>query len=357
MRVFERLRRGTSGPAALAGSDDTSSDGGVIGRADRLMAEGRFDDALSLLHAANRSQARVEIERRIAQFRHEAFFLHEAGSREPVWPPPATDLFPGVTTVPEIASPDLSIERLRSGVLCHGALVVRGLLEPEQVRTLAKDVRRSVSGFDEQDADNPWYHPLSINPACPPLTPADRHWTRSTGGCFAADSPRALVHYLDALVENGVVRLIDQYLGERPALAVKKTTLRKVPPRGEQGWHQDGAFLGEGIRTLNLWVALTPCGVDAPTLDMVPKRLTEIAPTGVEGAAFDWSVSDSVAERVAGEAGIQRLVFEAGDAVFFDEMNLHRTAISPDMTRNRLAIESWFFAPSCYPLPQLPLLV
>lgn len=346
MRVFERFR-----------STGTTTDK-VINRADELMAAGLFDDALDILHDANQRDPDVDIERRITRFRHEAFFVHQPVSREPVWPPPADDLFPDATQIPEIAAPELTVERLRSGVLRHGALVVRGLFSPDQVEMLAKDVRRAIAGFDKRnEGETPWYHPIAVNPACPPLVPADRHWTRSTGGCFAADSPRSFVHYIDALHANGLVELIDGYLGERPALSVKKTTLRKVPPRREQGWHQDGAFLGDDIRTLNLWLALTPCGVEAPTLDMVPRRLHEIVPTGVEGASHDWSVSDTLAERVAGEGGFQRLVFEAGDVVFFDELNLHRTAVSADMTRNRLAIESWFFAPSRYPLPQLPLLV
>lgn len=347
MRVFERFQ-----------SDEARTEK-AMATAESAMAAGRFDEALEVLGAAHRRHPDIELERRIARYRHEAFFSHRAVSREPVWPPPADDLFPDVEGVPEIPASDLTCERLRSGVLRHGALVVRGLFRPDQVSLLADDVRRALASFDEKKRrDNPWYHPLTTHESVPGLSSAERHWTRSTGGCFAADSPRSLVHYLDALTVNGIDRIIDQYLGERPALSVKKTTLREVQPTAvEQGWHQDGAFLGEGIRTLNLWLALTPCGAEAPSLDMIPRRLHELAPTGVEDAAFDWSVADSVATRVAGEAGIQRLHFEAGDAVFFDELNLHRTAVSPGMTKSRLAIESWFFAPSCYPLPQLPVLV
>jgi hypothetical protein len=331
----------------------------TIERADRMMAEGRFDAALAELHAANRREPDVEVERRIARYRHEAFFLHRPTSREAHWPPAVEDLFPGETRVPSIDAAQLTVDHLRSGVLRHGALVVRGLLRPEQVAVLKKDVKRAIGRFDGKPGDDdPWYHPLEVNPACPELTSKERSWTRSTGGCFAADSPRSLVHYIDMLSENGITEMIDGYLGERPALSVRKTTLRKVPPNYiNHEWHQDGAFLGDGIRTINLWVALTPCGVDAPTLDMIPRRLDELAPRGVEGASFDWTVSNTVTERIAGDLGHERLIFDAGDAVLFDEMNLHRTATSPEMTKPRFAIESWFFASSCYPMRQVPLLV
>ena len=51
---------------------------------------------------------------------------------------------------------------------------------------------------------------------------------------------------------------------------------------------------------------------------------------------------------------ILRPIFEAGDAILFDDMNLHRTAVAPEMTHERYAIESWFFAPSHYPDAQIP---
>ena len=43
-----------------------------------------------------------------------------------------------------------------------------------------------------------------------------------------------------------------------------------------------------------------------------------------------------------------RPVFDAGDALIFDHLNLHRTAIDPGMTRDRHAIETWLFSPSTY---------
>ena len=64
--------------------------------------------------------------------------------------------------------------------------------------------------------------------------------------------------------------MIAGYLGERPALSVKKWTLRRVPIDTSADWHQDGAFLGSGIRTINMWLSLSQCGADAPGLDIVP---------------------------------------------------------------------------------------
>ncbi len=89
-------------------------------------------------------------------------------------------------------------------------------------------------------------------------------------------------------------------------------------------------------------------------MDVVPRRLDQIAPTGTDGALFDWSVSQAVAEELAGEAGIMRPIFEPGDVLFFDDLFLHKTAADPQMPNPRYAIESWFFGPSGYPPDYTP---
>jgi ectoine hydroxylase-related dioxygenase (phytanoyl-CoA dioxygenase family) len=159
---------------------------------------------------------------------------------------------------------------------------------------------------------------------------------------------------LEALEEVRWGDVLSDYLGERPALSVKKWTLRRVPVDSGTNWHQDGAFLGS-VRTVNLWVALSDCGVTAPTVDVVARRLDHLVETGTGGAFFDWSVGQEVVDRARGDAPIVRPQFQAGDALLFDDYNLHRTATSAEMTDVRYAIESWFFAPSSYPHAQIPM--
>jgi hypothetical protein len=158
---------------------------------------------------------------------------------------------------------------------------------------------------------------------------------------------------IDVLEEAGLRPVLTQYLGERPVLSAKKTTLRRVPTDSGSDWHQDGAFLGRDVRSVNVWLALSHCGIDAPGLDVVARRL-DLVETGTEGAIFDWSVGRPVVERAAGPNGIVRPVFRPGDALLFDDRNLHATACSSEMTGARYALEAWFFAPSKYPSDQVP---
>jgi hypothetical protein len=102
-------------------------------------------------------------------------------------------------------------------------------------------------------------------------------------------------------------------------------------------WHQDGAFLGKPIRTLNVWLALSPAGRDSPGLDVLPRRLDSIVEPGTQGAIFPWAVTPDMVERAAEGTPVCRPIFEPGDVLLFDELFLHRTACEPEMTRERYA--------------------
>ena len=198
-----------------------------------------------------------------------------------------------------------------------------------------------------------WWYPLEVTEE--EAWGLRRGWVSNGGGVLLADAPRALSTVLDTYERLGLRRLVADYLGERPVLSANKCTLRRVPVDATGGWHQDGAFLGPGIRALNIWVALTPCGVDAPGLDLVPRRFDGIVETGTGTTYFPWGTGDEVVEQESGAYGVVRPPLEAGDLLFFDDLCLHRTATEPGMSRPRHAIELWSFGASAYPADQVPI--
>jgi hypothetical protein len=271
---------------------------------------------------------------------------------------PGADLVSG--GLPVVAPEDLTPETISTGILRHGCLHVRGLVPGDRVRRLVDGIDRAMAGFDAHAAGEspqrttPWFEPFTPRKEFP--VGVKRTWVRDSGGVWTADSPRVLADLVDTLHAVGLAPMITAYLGERPVLSVNKCTLRRVGTEpGNANWHQDGAFLGDGIRSLNVWLSLSDCGVDAPGLDVVPRRFDRVLETGTEGAIFPWTVGPGVIERVSEDAPVCRPVFEPGDVLLFDDLFLHRTAADPTMTRLRHAIETWFFAPSAYPEGQIPL--
>jgi Phytanoyl-CoA dioxygenase (PhyH) len=330
----------------------------VLTDADQLAREGRGLEAVQLLTEANRARHDPLVEERLVTLRHEAFASVPRQAIETL----PLEVVPEEpeSTLPPTDPRDLTVATLRRGLARHGCVLVRGLISPERAERLARGIDRALAAFDAceaagSEAASPWYVPFS------PQADAQRArrrgtWVRASGGLWTADSPRMLFELMELLAETGIGALVEAFLGERPAVSANKCTLRRVPVDTNTNWHQDGAFLGRHVRSLNLWLALSPCGTDAPGLDIVPQRFDRILATGTEGALFDWSVSpDVVSEAAGGPDAVLHPEFSPGDALLFDHLFLHRTGITPGMTRERWAIETWFFAPSTYPDGQVPL--
>ena len=309
------------------------------------------------LERENRESPSPERERRILRLRHEAgsrMVLDPDRPGTPVQADPARISRDG--DLPAVAPEELSAETVRAGILDSGCLLIRGFISSEDAEALGAQIERAVEAREAQQAGAPaeagYYEEFVPEP--PFSAPAGREWV-SSSGVWAADSPRLMFEMTEAFERFGLRNLVTAYMGERPALSVQKCTMRRVTPdAGNSGWHQDGAFLGD-VRALNVWLCLSRCGEDAPGLDLVPRRLEEIVPTGTDGATFDWSVSPKVVEEVAGDLPVVRPRFEPGDMLLFDHLFLHKTAASTDMPNSRYAVESWFFSPSAFPDDYVPI--
>jgi hypothetical protein len=313
-------------------------------------------DELATLHAANRTAPDGEVERRMVTLRASLFqrtSLPDDSARAPAASGPRR------FGMPEVSREALDGARLREALSSFGSLRVRGLLDASQVRAMREHIDAALvareaawRGFPPAQT-SPWYVPFE-----PLIGGKDtRGWVRETGSVLAVESPRALFHLLDVYYDVGVDRVVAELFGERPALSAEKTTLRRVVPAPDHGlgWHQDGRFLGDNIRSLNAWIALSDCGTDAPSLELVPTRLHDFVTTG-DASSLDWCVSQANVDR-AFPGAVIRPEFRAGDALFFDHLLLHRTWRHERMTQPRYAIESWFFAPSAYPSAQTGLYV
>jgi hypothetical protein len=309
-----------------------------------------------------------DVARRLLDLRHRAGLklIDSRGGAPPAFATPAFADLPSAP-IPEAGPGEVTPELLRAAMLRHGCLLVRALIDPQEAARLADGIDRAYEARDAQDAGRPgdgsYFDAFEPDPRFG--IALERAIVRGGAGLLAADSPKVMLEVLETFERAGLRELVTGYLGERAAISVNKCLLRKVTPQvfdasikpGEakpSAWHQDGAFLGD-VRALNVWLSLSRCGDEAPGLDVVPRRLEHIVATGTEGAAFDWSVSRAVAEEVAGDAGVVRPIFEAGDALLFDELFLHSTAAEPEMRSTRYAVESWFFGRSGFPPKYAPL--
>jgi hypothetical protein len=311
-------------------------------------------DEIRHLTADNRERRDPAVERRLLRLRHLAGIRLLGGDGgERAYPEPDFAGLPDGDPLPELAPADVTPELLRAAILRDGCLLVRGLVDRDDALRLADGIERAFAGRAALRAgESPTGEYEEFEPEPGFELASTRPWIEDGGGVLAIDAPALSFEMLREFDEAGVLRLVAGYLGEPPLLSFHKTTLRKVMPSLGGAWHQDGAFMGD-VRALNLWLALSRCGDEAPGLDVVPRRLDEVVVAHDE--MLDVELTRRRARVAAGDAGIVRPIFEAGDALFFDGLFLHQTASDPSMPKPRFAIESWFFGGTGFPAEYAPM--
>lgn len=322
-------------------------------------ALGPLLEEIERLTQVNIADPSPQAARRLVALRHLAGVrLVEAAPAHPEYAAPAADQLPAADPLPEIAASDLTPGLIRAGVLRDGCLLVRGLVDREAALRLAVQIDRSFAARDAHDtgtasADG-YYEEFSPRPGSG--APIAREWIKMGGGVLAVDAPRLTFEMMEMFDAVGLPALVRGYLGQAPLISAQKTTLRRAEPSVPGAWHQDGAFMGD-VRALNLWLSLSRCGDESPGLDIVPRRLDGFVTAGTDEAMLDYQVSQTAAERAAGDRSIVRPIFEPGDALFFDDLCLHKTGSEPSMPKSRYAIENWFFGGSAFPTEYAPIAV
>jgi hypothetical protein len=292
---------------------------------------------------------------------------HLAGARlvcedrpKPEFAPADYAHLPSAEPLAEVRRSDLSASLLRAAIIRDGCVLVRGLIDRDDALALAAAVERSFVERDQaaegMAGDDGYYSPFqALEPFAIDL--ATRAMVAQCCGLPIVDAPIPANELLELFDIAGISGLVREYLGDRPVISAQKTTLRKVESLERTGWHQDASCFANEVHALNLWLPLSPCGDEAPGVDVVPLRLDHLLPTGTDDAFVPGQVSDAKAAEVTVQAPVVRPTFEPGDALFFDQWLLHRTSCDPALHKRRLGLECWFFHGSGFPAGLTPIAV
>lgn len=338
----------------------------LVEQARQLALEGGYRSAIAMLEERGEVQ-NSKLVQSLVDLRIEAYDQLSWPVPDIEWPPAHDNRYADVEGFPEVDASELNVEALKAGVLGRGGLIVRGMMD-EQTRDIMRAnidrtlaARMEASDDESMESDSPWYHRCSSVKGGPVQFRGGQRYT-NIGSVWSVDSPPTAFQLIHFFRRAGIPELLTQYFHEEPVLSVRKWVVRCAAPNNgaSSGWHQDGRFLGNpDIRSANLWITLTDCGgdADAPGLELVPGHERKIFETGTRGAPFDWTVGPELVDELAEETPVICPRFNAGDAIFFDHYNLHRTGFGVDHTQNRYALESWFFAGSNAPKKQQPIVL
>ena len=234
---------------------ETSDVDGALACADELAENGRWLAAIDELTTVYGQTRDHRVARRLVELRHAAFDELPKSPGRPTWPAIFADPFPGRTGIVEVAPEQLTGELVGGAINHHGCLRINGLLDPSTAEHFrgrieaAFEARQRLADGTPPDSASPWFVPFE------PGRPKAEGFGRDLF-VRAVDAPDALCELVEIFTETGIRRAISEYLAERPAMIANKWVLR----RSDSGmllhdFHQDGAFLGEGIRTIDCWIA------------------------------------------------------------------------------------------------------
>ncbi len=257
----------------------------LLDQANQLVDEGDYRSAIALLEQGGRYDDSA-LAQRLIELRIQAYPKVKWPEPHASWPPAHDNRFAAVKGFPEVEFTKLDVGALRAGILGKGGLIVRGLMRPERIEGMRRNIDRVLQGRmdlanGEPGAEaNPWYHRCPSVQGGPAQFRGGERYT-NIGSVWSVDSPPIAFQLIEFYRDIGLRALLTSYFEEDPVLSVRKWVVRCAAPNNgaSSGWHQDGYFLGDAsaIRTANLWIALTDCGgdADAPGLEIIAGTETE----------------------------------------------------------------------------------
>ena len=185
---------------------------------------------------------------------------------------------------------------------------------------------------EADDAFNPYSSSLRAQ-AVPALAPAAIATTLLRGELNA---------FCSGLLGEALACNVDQCWGRR------QFAPSRYPPRhAPHAWHQDGAlgfdFLRAAIPSseekpldmVTCWIALTPCGIDAPGLEWIEEDIPHLLPPS--------ALCDESIRARHHPATFRHAAMQPGDCLAFAGNVLHHTQVSPAMQRDRTSLEIRLF--------------
>lgn len=279
--------------------------------------------------------------------------------------------------VPEVEAASLTVDIVKRAIREKGCLIVRNFLNEKEAQQMQSYVDYSFKLHSKPDKKISRYLLKQVelakavkytkgdiakhretNETYTDTTKIARKLGRTLGQSssqLTATTPIIIDKILALYDRKGLKNLLNEYFENEPCVSIYKWVLRKaMSPPVPIDFHQDGAFMGSGIDSLNLWVSLSDCGgdSDAPGMDFVPVRLKSDFAKGT--GSMNWTVAESAVHDVYGEQAVVAPRFNRGDGLFFDHFLVHRTQHVADCVSNRYAVETWFFDSVNFPKNQIP---
>lgn len=251
---------------------------------------------------------------------------------------------------PVLTRADFTVPRFVSMLTAHGCVLIRGLFSMSEVLALRSHAEAAYRDYDhaiaETDAGRIPAESLHIKPAAYTTDRASIARFRKFGSLPLARCLQASSVVSSTLSASPLRAGLEAYFQDQIGLSLNASSIRlsEISNTTRRVFHQDGKFLGGAdAETVNCWIALDPCGLHAPAMEVYPHRVSGLMQSGDAASIVPWEISEEAVYARFGKDNMWIPEFAPGDAFIFDHLHVHRTHLSEAMTRDRFAMENWMF--------------
>jgi len=229
-----------------------------------------------------------------------------------------------------IDADQISLATASAGLRHYGVLMIRGLLDPGAISAVGA---AACDLYSERDARAAAGECLTV-----PELQSHLRRTLALDRIVAGGRPAA-----ELLNCPAIRALAGLHLGKPPRLDPNSYVRALIPGPHIQAlpFHQDQHILQTPL--LNVWIPLAECGVHAPGLEVVvTDRRDLLAVAGppehavpVERARID----ERLVLEMFGPGALWHPNLRPGDVLVFAGTTIHRSHVTPQMTKPRLSVE------------------
>lgn len=223
-------------------------------------------------------------------------------------------------------APGFSVEQAVSCLRKYGGVVLREAIDPGKARAFAEKAAAEFERLDQMrermsDEDKQILDRMEM-----PVPERDASLRTQVENYELLDSPR-------------LVEIIETLGG--PFVWHYPPSIRRQTPGQTKGYlpyHQDAPYMRHGSRFYVCWTPFSPCGEEAPGLELAIGRIEELLKHEAAGA-WQAQLAPEYLEEIVAKLPKYAPVFAPGDVALFEDRFLHRTHVGPGMSKVRYSID------------------
>jgi ectoine hydroxylase-related dioxygenase (phytanoyl-CoA dioxygenase family) len=207
----------------------------------------------------------------------------------------------------------------------HGVVVLRQVLDPARVKALAEQVTAAFNDLDARketlnEADKRLLERMEM-----PVPDRDRSFRTRVENFGLLDSPKLI---------QTIEKIAGPYVWHFPP------QVRRQNPKAQHAflpYHQDALYTRHYNEFRVCWVPLTPCGADAPGLEIAIGHIDYLVKHESSGS-WEEGLAEEEYKRLESLPVFAPVLFP-GDVVLFDDKTFHRTYVPPNVSKTRLSFD------------------